>query len=103
MRSDISQSHPKLSASLDKLLVFIESNSLQITEHHLEFWLQVVTNDLDLPSDNVILLTKYIHDILLTAITPYNEHDLFQWYDHNQEQLHRQFAEAAIIDTKRTE
>ena len=75
----------------------------KITEHHPEFWLQVVTDDTDLPSDNIILLTKYIHDILLTAITPYNEHDLFQWYDHNREQLHQQFAEAAITDTKRIE
>ena len=103
MQSNITQSHPELSAALDQLLVFIESNSLQITEHHPEFWLQVVTDDTDPPSDNVILLTKYIHDILLTAITPYNEHDLFQWYDHNQEQLHQQFAEAAITDTKRIE
>ena len=103
VQSDISQSHPELSKSLDQLLVFIGSNSLRITEHHPEFWLQVVTDDQDTPEDNVIILTKYIHDILLTAITPYNEQDLFQWYDNNQEQLQQQFTEAAITDARQIE
>ena len=103
VRSDISQSHPELSNSLDQLLAFINSDSLRITEHHPEFWLQVVTDDTDIPDNNVIILTKYIHDILLTAITPYNEQDLFQWYDHNKEYLKQQFIAAEITDSKRIE
>ena len=61
------------------------------------------SDDPDPATDNVIILTKYIHDILLTAITPYNEQDLFQWYDNNQEQLQQQFPEANITDARRVE
>ena len=37
IRSDLSQSHPELCGSLHKLVVFIGSNSLRITQHHPEF------------------------------------------------------------------
>ena len=47
----------------------------------------MVNADNELATDNIIILTKYIRNILLTAITPYNEQDLFQWYDNNKEQL----------------
>ena len=103
IRSDLSQSHPELCDSLHQLLAFIGSNSLRITYHHPEFWLQVVNIDNELATDNIIVLTKYIHDILLTAITPYNEQDLFQWYDNNKEQLQSQFSGAHDTDISRNE
>ena len=62
-----------------------------------------MTIDNKLATDNIIILTKYIHDILLTATTPYNEQDLFQWYDNNKEQLQRQFKEAHDTDASRKE
>ena len=70
IRSDLNQSHPELCTSLQTLLRFLESKSLQITHHHPEFWLQVVNIDNELATNNIIILTKYIHNILLTAITP---------------------------------
>ena len=102
IRSNLSQ-YPELCTSLDTLLVFLGSNSLRITHHHPEFWLQVVNIDNELATDNIIIMTKYIHDILLTAITPYNEQDLFQWYDYNKEQLQSQFSGAHDTDTSRSE
>ena len=98
IRLDLSQLHPELCTSLHTLLCFLKSNSLQITDHHPEFWLQVVNVDNDLATDNIIILTKYMHNILLTAITPYNEQDLFQWYDNNKEQLQSQFTRVHDTD-----
>ena len=99
--SDLNQSHPELCTSLQTLRCFLESKSLIITHHHPEFQLQIVNIDNELATDNIIILTKYIHDILLTAITPHNEQDLFQWYDNNKRQLQSQFSGAHNIDTKR--
>ena len=59
--------------------------------------------DNELATNNIIILTKYIHNILLTAITPYNEQDLFQWYDNNKKQLQSQFSGAHDINTKSNE
>ena len=56
--------------------------------------------DNELTIENIIILTTYIHNILLTTITPYNEQDLFQWYDNNKKHLQRQFSGAHDIDIK---
>ena len=84
IRSDLTQLHPELCASLQDLLCLLLAKILKITHHHLEFWLQVVTIDNELDTDNIIILTEYLHDILLTAITPYNKQDLIQWYKTNR-------------------
>ena len=73
IHSDLNQSHPELCTSLQILLCLLKSKSLKITHQHPEFWLQVVNIDNELATNNIIILTKYIHNILLTAITPYNE------------------------------
>ena len=63
----------------------------------------MVNADNKLATNNITVLTKYIHDILLTTITPYNEQDLFQWYDNNKEQLQSQFNGAHDTDASRKE
>ena len=60
-----------------------------------------INNELD--PDNIITLTKYVQDILLTAITPYNKQDLFQWYKTNRQHLQKQFSTAKKNEIRRNE
>ena len=43
-----------------------------------------MTIDNELDTDNIFTITEYLHNIMLTAVTPYNEQDLIQWYKINR-------------------
>ena len=89
IRSDLTQLYPELCESLQDLLHHLQAKSLKITHHNPEFWLQVIAIDNELDTDNIITITEYLHDILLTAVTPYNKQDLIQWYETNRQHLQK--------------